>query len=47
MSEENYAELITPFHLLYERDINKINSDINYFIELSESSDGWKQLSSL
>ena len=47
MSEENYASLITPFHLLYGRDINKKNSDIKYFIELSDASDAWKQLSSL
>ena len=30
MSEENYAESITPHHLLYGRDINRKNGDINY-----------------
>ena len=47
MSEENYAESITPLHLLYGRDINRKNSDINHFIELSEASDARKQLSNL
>ena len=47
MSEENYAESITPHHLLYGRDINRKNSDINYFIELSGASDARKQLSKL
>ena len=47
MSEENYAESITPHHLLYGWDINRKNSDINYFIELSEASDARKQLSNL
>ena len=47
MSEENYAESITPHHLLYGRDINRKNSDINYFIELLETSDARKQLSNL
>ena len=47
MSEENYAESITPHHLLYGRDINRKNSDINYFIEFSEASDARKQLSNL
>ena len=47
MSEENYAESITPHHLLYGRDINRKNSDINYFVELSEASDARKQLSNL
>ena len=47
MSEENYAESITPHHLLYGRDINRKNSDINYLIELSEASDALKQLSNL
>ena len=47
MSEENYAESITPHYLLYGRDINRKNSDMNYFIELSEASDARKQLSNL
>ena len=47
MSEENYAESITPHHLLYGRDINRKNSYSNYFIELSEASDARKQLSNL
>ena len=47
ISEENYAESITPLHLLYGRDINRKNSDINHFIELSETSDARKQLSNL
>ena len=47
MSEENYAESIIPHHLLYGRDVNRTNSDINYFIELSEASDARKQLSNL
>ena len=47
MSEENYAESITPHHLLYGRDINRKNSDINYFIELSGASNARKQLSKL
>ena len=47
MSQENYAESITPHHLLYGRDINRKNSDINYFIELSEANDARKQLSNL
>ena len=47
MSEENYAESITPLHVLYGRDINRKNSDINYFIELSETSHARKQLSNL
>ena len=47
MSEENYAESINPHHLLYGRDVNRKNSDINYFIELSEASDARKQLSDL
>ena len=47
MSEENYAESITPHHLLYGRDINRKNSDINYFVELSGASDARKQLSNL
>ena len=47
MPEENYAESITPHHLLYGRDINRKNSDINYFIELSEASNARKQLSNL
>ena len=47
MSEENYAESITPHHLLYGRDINRKNSGINYLIELSEASDALKQLSNL
>ena len=45
--EESYAESITPHHLLYGRDINRKNSNINYFIELSEASDARKQLSNL
>ena len=44
MSEEYYAESITPHHLLYGRDINRKNSDINYFIELLEANDARKQL---
>ena len=44
MSEENYAGSITLHHVLYGRDINRKNSDINYFIQLSEASDAWKQL---
>ena len=47
MSEENYAESITPHHLLYGRDINRKNSDINYFVELSGASDARKHLSNL
>ena len=47
MSEENYAESITPHHLLYVYDINRKNSDINYFIEFSEDGDARKQLSNL
>ena len=47
MSKENYAESITPHHLLYGRDINRKNSYSNYFIELSEASDARKQLSNL
>ena len=47
MSEENYAKSITPDHLLYGRDINRKNSDINYFMELSEASDARKQLLNL
>ena len=47
MSEENYAESINTHHLLYGRDVNRKNSDINYFIELSEASDARKQLSDL
>ena len=47
MSEENYAESITPHHLLYGRDINRKNSVINYFIELSDASDARKQLLNL
>ena len=47
MSEENYAESITPHHLLYGRDINRKNSDIDYFIELLEACDAPKQLSNL
>ena len=47
MSEENYAESTTPHHLLYGRDINRKNGDINYFIKLSEVSDARKQLSNL
>ena len=47
MSEENYAESITPHHLLYGRDINRKNSDINYFMGLSEASDARKQLPNL
>ena len=43
MSEENYAESITPHHLLYGRDVNRKNSYINYFI----ASDARKQLSNL
>ena len=46
-SKENYAESITSHHLLYGRDINRKNSDINYFIELSEANDARKQLSNL
>ena len=34
MSEDNYAESITHLYLLYRRDINRKNSDINYFEEL-------------
>ena len=47
MSEENYAESVTPYHLLYGCDINRKNSDNNYFIELSEASDARKQLPNL
>ena len=47
MLEENYAESITPHHLLYGRDVNRKSSDFNYFIELSEASDARKQLSNL
>ena len=47
MSEENYAESTTPHHLLYGRDIIRKDSDINYFIKLSEVSDARKQLSNL
>ena len=47
MSEENYAESITPYPLLYGCDINRKNSDNNYFIELSEASDARKQLPNL
>ena len=43
MSEENYTESITMLYLLYGHDINTKNSDINYFIELSEASDARKQ----
>ena len=43
MSEENYAESITPHHLLYGRDVDRKNSYINYFI----ASDARKQLSNL
>ena len=43
ISEENYAESITPQHLLYGRDVNRKNSYINYFI----ASDARKQLSNL
>ena len=46
-SEENYAESITPIHLLDGRDINRKNSDVNHFIELSEANDARKQLSNL
>ena len=46
MSEENYAESITPLHLLYGRDINRKNSD-NYFIERSEAIDARKELLNL
>ena len=34
MPEENYAESITPHHPLYGHDINRKNSDINYFFFL-------------
>ena len=47
MSEENYAESITPLYLLYRRDINRKNNDINYFVELSEASYARKKLSNL
>ena len=32
--EEKYAESITTHHLLYGPDVNRKNSDINYFVEL-------------
>ena len=47
MSEENYAESVIPDHVLYGPGINRNNSDINCFIELSEASDARKQLSNL
>ena len=47
MSDENYTESVTPLHLLYGRDITRKNSDINYFTELSEASNAWRQLSNL
>ena len=47
MSEDNYAESITHLYLLYRRDINRKNSDINYFEELPEGNDARKQLSNL
>ena len=47
MSEENYAEEITPHQLLYGRGINRKKRDINCFIELSETSDAPKKLSNL
>ena len=47
LSEENYAESITPLHLFYGRNINRKNSDIDRFIELLEVSDARKQLSNL
>ena len=39
-SEDNFTESMTPFHLL-----NRKNSDINHFRELSEASGARKQLS--
>ena len=47
MSEENYAESVIPHHVLYGPGINRKNSDINYFMELSEARDARKQLSNL
>ena len=47
MSEDNYAESITHLYLLYRRDINRKNSDINYFEELPEGNDARMQLSNL
>ena len=35
MPDENSADSITPYDLLYGHDVNRKNSDINHFRELS------------
>ena len=47
MSEGKFAEFISPYHLLYGRDVNRENSDMNHLIELSEAGDVRKQLKNL
>ena len=45
--EEHFAKSIIPYPLLCGRDINRKNSDINHFIELSKARDVQIQLSNL
>ena len=35
MPDENFADSITPYDLLYGHDVNRKNSDINHFRDLS------------
>ena len=44
MSEESFAESVTPYRLLYNHDVTRNKSNINHFIEHSEAGDVREQL---